>query len=86
MLPLNAASQGGGFEEAIKLLVHKATSLFGVDLPAGQESPTFIQNVTQLAKMGFDSLQDAKLFLQLDYCFEFFFLASRESNLKNPYN
>jgi hypothetical protein len=40
--------------------------LFGVDLPFGQESPTFIQNVTQLAKMGFDSPQNAKLFLQLD--------------------
>jgi hypothetical protein len=32
----------------------------------GQESSTFIQNVTQLAKMGFDSPQNAKLFLQLD--------------------
>jgi hypothetical protein len=64
MLPLNAAAQ---LEATVKaLLVHKATPLFGVDLPAGQQSPTFIQNVTQLAKMGFDSLKNAKLFLQLD--------------------
>ena len=28
--------------------------------------PTFIQNVSQLAKEGFDSPQNAKLFLQLD--------------------
>jgi len=40
--------------------------LFGINLPPGQESPAFIQNVTQLAKMGFDSPQNAKLFLQLD--------------------
>jgi len=53
-------------EEALKLVVHKATPLFGVDLPFGRESPTFIQNVSQLAKMGFDSPQNAKLFLQLD--------------------
>src|SRR6266568_1866496 len=51
---------------ALKLVVHKATPLFGVDLPFGRESPTFIQNVSQLAKMGFDSPQNAKLFLQLD--------------------
>ena len=44
----------------------KITPLFGINLPAGQESPAFIQNVTQLAKMGFDSPQNAKLFLQLD--------------------
>jgi hypothetical protein len=35
--------------------------LFGVDLPSGQESQTFIQNVTQLAKEGFDSPENAKL-------------------------
>jgi hypothetical protein len=29
-------------------------------------TPTFIQNVTQLAKMGFDLPQNVKLFLQLD--------------------
>src|SRR6478736_9253779 len=44
----------------------KVTPLFGINLPPGQESPAFIQNVTQLAKMGFDSPQNAKLFLQLD--------------------
>ena len=44
----------------------KVTPLFGINLPSGQESPAFIQNVTQLAKMGFDSPQNAKLFLQLD--------------------
>ncbi len=48
------------------LIVNKATRLFGVHLPSGRESPTFIQNVTQLAKEGFDSPQNAKLFLQLD--------------------
>jgi hypothetical protein len=47
-------------------IVDKAIPLFGIDLPFGQESPTFIQNVTQLAKEGFDSPQNAKLFLQLD--------------------
>ena len=48
------------------LIVNKAILLFGVDLPFGRESPTFIQNVTQLAKEGFDSPENAKLFLQLD--------------------
>jgi hypothetical protein len=47
-------------------IVNKAILLLGVDLPFGRESPTFIQNVNQLAKMGFDSPQNAKLFLQLD--------------------
>jgi hypothetical protein len=51
-------------QEYMKLA--KVTPLFGINLPAGQESPAFIQNVTQLAKMGFDSPQNAKLFLQLD--------------------
>jgi hypothetical protein len=50
----------------IGLIVGKAKLLFGVNLPLGQESSTFIQNVTQLAKEGFDSPQNAKLFLQLD--------------------
>ena len=50
--------------EAMKLT--KITPLFGINLHSGQESPAFIQNVTQLAKMGFDSPQNAKLFLQLD--------------------
>ena len=49
-----------------KLIVNKAILLFGVNLPPGHESPTFIQNVTQLAKEGFDSPENAKLFLQLD--------------------
>ena len=43
-----------------------AGPFFGINLPSGVESPAFIQNVTQLAKMGFDSPQNAKLFLQLD--------------------
>jgi hypothetical protein len=51
-------------QEYMKLA--KVTPLFGINLPAGHESPAFIQNVTQLAKMGFDSPQNAKLFLQLD--------------------
>jgi hypothetical protein len=48
------------------LIVNKATPLFGVNLPLGLQSPIFIQNVTQLAKEGFDSPENAKLFLQLD--------------------
>ena len=48
------------------IIISKATPLFGINLPPGHESPAFIQNVTQLAKMGFDSSQNAKLFLQLD--------------------
>jgi hypothetical protein len=61
-------SQGQDAEKYsyIKLIVHKAIPLFGIDVPLGHESPTFIQNVTQLAKMGFDSPQNAKLFIQLD--------------------
>ena len=51
-------------QEYMKLA--KVTPLFGINLPSGQESPAFIQNVTQLVKMGFDSPQNAKLFLQLD--------------------
>ena len=43
-----------------------AGPFFGINLPFGRESPAFIQNVTQLAKMGFDSPQNAKLFIQLD--------------------
>jgi hypothetical protein len=43
-----------------------AGPFFGVNLPFGRESAAFIQNVTQLAKMGFDSPQNAKLFIQLD--------------------
>jgi len=51
-------------QESMKLT--KVTPLFGINLSSGQESPAFIQNVTQLAKMGFDSPQNAKLFIQLD--------------------
>lgn len=43
-----------------------AGPFFGINLPSGRESPAFIGNVTQLAKMGFDSPQNAKLFIQLD--------------------
>ena len=43
-----------------------AGPFFGINLPSGQESPAFIGNVTQLAKMGFDSPENAKLFIQLD--------------------
>jgi hypothetical protein len=45
---------------------NEAGPFFSINLPSGRESPIFIQNVTQLAKMGFDSPQNAKLFLQLD--------------------
>ena len=51
---------------AAAMIVNKAIPLFGVNLPPGRESPTFIQNVTQLAKEGFDSAENAKLFIQLD--------------------
>jgi hypothetical protein len=61
------AANANNFEPLVIVhIVHKAIPLFGVDLPLGRESPTFIQNVTQLAKEGFDSPQNAKLFLQLD--------------------
>jgi hypothetical protein len=43
-----------------------AGPFFGINLPSGRESTAFIQNVTNLAKMGFDSPQNAKLLLQLD--------------------
>lgn len=66
VLPVNAIDDYVPPEALKMLIVHKATPLFGVDLPLGRESPTFIQNVSQLAKMGFDSPQNAKLFLQLD--------------------
>ena len=60
VFPVNAQDDG------IDIIISKATPLFGINLPSGDESPAFIQNVTQLAKMGFDSPQNAKLFLQLD--------------------
>jgi hypothetical protein len=43
-----------------------AGPFFGINLPSGRESPAFIGNVTQMAKMGFDSPQNAKLFIQLE--------------------
>jgi len=53
----NAQECGAACADALKkLIVDKAKLLFGVDLPLGQESSTFIQNVTQLPKMGFDTL------------------------------
>jgi hypothetical protein len=66
VLPVNAIPYHLSEHAYLALVVHEATPLFGVDLPLGRESPTFIQNVSQLAKMGFDSPQNAKLFLQLD--------------------
>ena len=50
--------------EAVK--ANYAGPFFGINLPSGVESSAFIENVTQLAKMGFDSPQNAKLFIQLD--------------------
>ena len=49
-----------------KMKANFAGPFFGVNLPSGLESAAFIQHVTQLAKMGFDSPQNAKLFIQLD--------------------
>ena len=57
VLPVNA-------QEYVK--ANWAGPFFGINLPFGRESQAFIQNVTQLAKMGFDSPQNAKLFIQLD--------------------
>jgi hypothetical protein len=62
VLPVNA--QVDKIQEARK--ADWAAPFFGVNLPFGRESPAFIGNVTQLAKMGFDSPQNAKLFIQLD--------------------
>jgi hypothetical protein len=59
VLPVNAQ-----IPEAMKR--DWAGPFFGINLPSGRESPAFIGNVTQLAKMGFDSPQNAKLFIQLD--------------------
>jgi hypothetical protein len=59
VLPVNAQ-----IPEAMK--ADWAGPFFGINLPSGRESPAFIGNVTQLAKMGFDSPQNAKLFIQLD--------------------
>jgi len=61
VLPVNAQ-----IPHAQEIAKDWAGPFFGVNLPSGQESPAFIGNVTQLAKMGFDSPQNAKLFIQLD--------------------
>ena len=64
VLPVNAQREEIPIYEVMK--ANYAGSFFGINLPYGVESPAFTQNVTQLAKMGFDSPQNAKLFLQLD--------------------
>ena len=61
VLPVNATG-----EAADALKKDWAGPFFGINLPSGRESPAFIGNVTQMAKMGFDSPQNAKLFIQLD--------------------
>ncbi|MFL6338332.1 MAG: hypothetical protein ACJ718_04360 [Nitrososphaeraceae archaeon] len=63
VLPVNASTEIP-IPEAMKL--DWAAPFFGVNLPSGRESPAFVGNVTQLAKMGFDSPENAKLFIQLD--------------------
>jgi hypothetical protein len=55
---------GSDIPEALK--ANYAGPFFGINLPSGVESSAFIGNVTQLANMGFDSPQNAKLFIQLD--------------------
>ena len=60
VLPVNAQ------EPQTYLKADWAGPFFGINLPSGRESPAFIQNVTQMAKMGFDSPENAKLFIQLD--------------------
>jgi hypothetical protein len=62
VLPVNA--QDARFPDAFKK--EWAGPFFGINLLSGRESPAFIQNVTQMAKMGFDSPENAKLFIQLD--------------------
>jgi hypothetical protein len=66
VLPVNAQSS-----QQLRRLLEERTAdwagpFFGVNLTFGRESPAFIGNVTQLAIMGFDSPQNAKLFIQLD--------------------
>ncbi len=55
---------GSDIPEALK--ANYAGPFFGINLPSGVESSAFIKNVSQLANMGFDSPQNAKLFIQLD--------------------
>ena len=64
VFPINAQREEIPIYEKMK--ANYAGPFFGINLPYGVESPAFIQNVTQLAKMGFDSPQNAKLFIQLD--------------------
>jgi len=67
VFPVNARDfQPPPIEPPTEALKNYAGPFFGVNLPYGVEPPAFIQNVTQLAKMGFDSPQNAKLFIQLD--------------------
>src|SRR5215212_2214183 len=63
-IPTNVFPVNAQIPEAMKL--DWAGPFFGINLTSGRESPAFIGNVTQLAKMGFDSPENAKLFLQLD--------------------
>jgi hypothetical protein len=52
VLPVNALNaQEAIVHRLAQLVVHKATPLFGVDLPFGRESPTFIQNVSVVDKL-----------------------------------
>jgi len=64
VFPVNAQRGEIPIYEVMK--ANYAGPFFGINRPYGVESPAFIQNVTQLAKMGFDSPQNAKLFIQLD--------------------
>ena len=64
VFPVNAQREEIPIYEVMK--ANYAGPFSGINLPSGQESSAFIQNVTLLAKMGFDSPQNAKLFLQLD--------------------
>src|SRR6478672_7933390 len=64
VFPVNAQREEIPIDEVMK--ANYAGPFFGINIPYGVESPAFIHNVTQLAKMGFDSPQNAKLFIQLD--------------------
>jgi hypothetical protein len=64
VFPVNAQREEIPIYEVMK--ANYAGPFFGINIPYGVESPAFIHNVTQLAKMGFDSPQNAKLFIQLD--------------------
>ncbi|MGN6613986.1 MAG: hypothetical protein ACTHKC_02985 [Candidatus Nitrosocosmicus sp.] len=64
VFPVNAQREDIPIYEKMK--ANYAGPFFGINLPSGVESSAFIHNVTQLAKMGFDSPQNAKLFIQLD--------------------